>query len=62
MADYPVCESSLKTYVVPSFLGFNPLVLENLFALRLEFPVQCGVLQQIAGRRLFGRVVHNKDG
>jgi hypothetical protein len=62
MADDPVRERTLKADIVTGLLGLDPLVFENLFALRLEFPVQRGVLQQIAGRRLFGRVVHIRDG
>ncbi len=61
MPDDPIRERTLESDVVSGFLRLNPLVFENLFALRLEFPVQSGVLQQIAGRRLFCRVVHIRD-
>ena len=39
MSDNPVCERTFKTDIVPGFLRLDPLVLENLFALRLELPV-----------------------
>ena len=60
--DDPVRQRSLKANIATGLLGFNPLVLQNLLAFRLEFPVERRVLQQITCRgRLFRFVRHNRE-
>ena len=59
--DDPVCQRTLKSNVATGLLGLNPLVLQNLLAFRLEFPIERGVLQQIVRRgRLFRFFSHNR--
>ena len=57
MFDDPIGEGALKANVVPGFFRLNPLVLQNLFALRLKLTVKRGTLQQIVGRKLVSTVV-----
>lgn len=45
MLDDPIGQSSLEADVAPGFLRFDPLVLEDLLALGLEFPVQRRILE-----------------
>ena len=45
MLDDPIGQSSFETYVAPGFLRFDPLVLEDLLAFGLEFPVQRRILE-----------------
>src|SRR5208282_806791 len=58
--DDPICQGTLKSNVAAGLFGLNPLVLQDLLAFRLKFPVEGRVLQQIAGcARLFRLVRHN---
>src|SRR5690606_30072480 len=55
--DNPVREGALKADVVTGFLRFDPLVLQDLFTLRLKFPVQGRIPDQISTAldwRIFG--------
>ena len=47
MLDNPICQRPLKANVTSGFLGFDPLVSEDLLPLRLELTVERRVLQQI---------------
>src|SRR5215468_8026753 len=52
--DDPISQSPLESNIAPGLLGFNQLMIQDLFAFRLKFPIKRGVLQQIVGRqRLF---------
>jgi hypothetical protein len=53
MFDDPVREGTFKADIVPGFLGLDPLVLQNLFALGLELAIKRRVLQQVSSRRIF---------
>ena len=60
--DDPIRQCALESDVATGLFGFDPFVLQNLFAFRLEFPVKRRVLQQIVCRgRLFGLVRHNRE-
>jgi len=60
--DDPIRQCALESNVATGLFGFNPLVLQNLLAFRLEFPVERRVLQQITCRgRLFRFVRHNRE-
>ncbi len=45
--DDPVRQRLLETDVAPGLFRLNPLVIEDLFALRLKLAVERGSLQQI---------------
>ena len=47
MLDYPVGQSLFEPDIPTGFLRLNPLVLQNLFSLRLELAVKRRVLQQV---------------
>src|ERR1051325_69134 len=51
--DNPVRQRPLEPDIVARFFRLNPLVLQNLLALRLKFAVKRRVFQQITGRKLF---------
>lgn len=54
----PIRQRALEADIVSSFLGFNPFVLQDFLALRLELTIQRGVFQQVA-RGWFFRVVRH---
>jgi hypothetical protein len=47
MFDDPISKSAFEANVVTNLLGFDPFVLQNLFALGLKFPIKGGFLHQI---------------
>src|SRR5437762_712667 len=47
MFDDPIGEGTLEAYIVAEFLGFDPLMLEDLFPFGLELAVQRRVPHQI---------------
>jgi len=40
MFDDPIRQSPLKTYIATRLLGLDPFVLQDLFTLRLKFPIK----------------------
>ena len=61
MLDDPIGQGPLEADIPSSFFRFDPLVLQNLLALCLKFPVKRRVLQQIIRRQWRFRFVrHNR--
>ena len=48
MVGYPVYQGAFKADVKTGLLGFDPFVLQDLFLLRLELPIECRVQQERA--------------
>jgi hypothetical protein len=62
MLDDPISQRPLKSDVPSGLFGFDPLVLQNLLAFCLKFPVERRVLQQVVRRQWHFRFVrHNRD-
>jgi hypothetical protein len=58
----PIGQSAFKPDIVAGLLGLDPLMLQNLFALSLKFPVERRVFEQFTrGRWLFNIVRHNRE-
>ena len=57
MFDDPIGERTLKPDITAGLFGFNPLVLQNLLSLSLEFPVERRILQQLTGGKLLFRLI-----
>ena len=49
----PVREGAFEADIVASLFRLDPLMPQNLLALCLKLPIERGVLQQVARRRLF---------
>ena len=47
----PVRQRPLEANVLTLFLGFDPFMLKDLFALGLEFPVKRGIPKEFGGRQ-----------
>ena len=48
MLDDPIGQRPFESDVVADLLGFDPLVLQDLFAFGLKFPVERGISHQIS--------------
>jgi hypothetical protein len=58
--DDPVSQCPIKSNVATGLFGFNPFVLQNLLAFRLESPIEGRVFQQLPShRRRSYFVTHN---
>jgi len=57
--DDPIRQRTLEADVMSGFFRLDPLMLENLFALRLKFAVKRRVLQQIADRKLVFSIIRH---
>jgi hypothetical protein len=44
---HPVQQGFLEAYVTTLLFTFNPLVPQNLFALREELPIEGGTLEEV---------------
>ena len=45
--DNPIGQGPLEANIVAGFLGFDPLVLEDLFTLGLELSIKTGITEQV---------------
>jgi len=62
MLNDPISQCPLKSNVATSLFRFDPLVLQNLLALCLKFPVERRVLQQVIRRKWHFRFFrHNRN-
>ena len=58
--DDPISQRAFEPDITTGFLGFDPLVLQNLLTFRLKFPIKRRVLEQLAGcNGLFRLVRHS---
>jgi hypothetical protein len=60
MLDDPVRQGPLEADVMPGFFRLDPLMPEDLVAFSLELAVKRGILQQIAGRKVFLFIRHTE--
>jgi len=61
MFDDPIGQGAFEPDIPSNLFGFNPFVLQDLFAFGLKLTVERRILQQIGGKWLFRLVRHNYD-